>query len=75
MSTTETYTVTGMTCEHCVNAVTEEIKKIDGVDSVQIELNAGAASPVRVVSAGPLSVESVREAVDEAGYELVAPTR
>jgi len=65
---TETvYTVTGMTCEHCVKAVTEEVGKIDGVESVAVDLPTGA---VTVVSAGELSAEAVREAVDEAGYQV-----
>lgn len=65
---TETvYTVTGMTCEHCVKAVTEEIGNIDGVESVAVDLPTGA---VTVVSAAALSDEAVRAAVDEAGYQV-----
>jgi copper ion binding protein len=65
---TETsYIVTGMTCEHCVNSVTEEVGKIDGVESVAVDLPTGA---VTVVSASVLSEDAVRAAVDEAGYQV-----
>ena len=67
MAVTTTYTVTGMTCGHCVSAVTQEISAIDGVADVQVDLGSGA---VTVTSDGPLSEEAVRAAVDEAGYEL-----
>jgi copper chaperone CopZ len=69
MSTT-TYTVTGMTCGHCVSSVTEEISALPGVQDVQIELNPGSESRVTVTSDAPLADEAVRGAVDEAGYEL-----
>ena len=68
--TTATYTVTGMTCGHCVSAVTEELRRLDGVTDVDIDLNAGAASRVTVTSDAPLPEDAVRDAVDEAGYEL-----
>ena len=67
MAVTSTYTVTGMTCGHCVSAVTQEISAIDGVGDVRVDLASGA---VTVTSDGPLSEETVRAAVDEAGYEL-----
>lgn len=67
MAVTSTYTVTGMTCEHCVGAVTQEISTIDGVGDVRVDLASGA---VTVTSDGPLSADAVRAAVDEAGYEL-----
>jgi copper chaperone len=67
MNTTTTYTVTGMTCSHCVNAVTEEVTKIPGVVDVQVDLASGA---VDVASAGPLAETDVKAAVEEAGYEL-----
>jgi copper chaperone len=62
-----TYTVTGMTCDHCVQAVTGELSALPGVDSVDVDLSSGA---VRVSSAAPLDDADVRAAVDEAGYEL-----
>lgn len=61
------YTVTGMTCEHCVASVTEEIGEIDGVCDVRVDLPTGA---VTVVSTAPLDEGQVRAAVVEAGYEL-----
>lgn len=65
---TETsYTVTGMTCEHCVKSVTEEVGRIEGVESVAVDLPTGA---VTVVSSRELSDEAVRAAVDEAGYQV-----
>lgn len=64
---TQTYAVTGMTCEHCVRAVTDELSALPGVEEVRVDLAAGTAA---VTSASPLPVESVRAAVDEAGYEL-----
>ena len=63
-----TYTVTGMTCGHCVSSVTEEISEIAGVSDVAVDLATGA---VTVTSAEPLSDSAVRGAVEEAGYQLV----
>ncbi len=65
-----TYTVTGMTCEHCVASVTEEITEIDGVTAVDVDLPTGA---VTVTSATPVQDADVRVAVEEAGYRLAAP--
>jgi copper chaperone CopZ len=67
MSVTSTYTVSGMTCSHCVQAVTSELSGLPGVDTVQVDLGTGA---VTVTSEAPLSADAVRAAVDEAGYEL-----
>jgi copper chaperone len=68
MSATANYTVTGMTCGHCVQAVTDELTSLDGVQQVDVELSSGA---VTVVSDDPLDREAVAAAVDEAGYALV----
>lgn len=68
--TTQTYTVSGMTCDHCVAAVTDELTAIGGVTSVTIDLVAGGTSAVTVESATPLDPATVAEAVDEAGYVL-----
>ncbi len=65
--TTTTYRVTGMTCDHCVRAVTTELVLMPGVRSVDVDLAVGA---VTVTSDGPLDQEEVREAIDEAGYAL-----
>ena len=62
----KTYTVTGMTCGHCVNAVTEEVSKVDGVDTVAVDLESGH---VTVTGAG-YTDEQIAAAVDEAGYAL-----
>lgn len=70
MSVTMTYGVTGMTCDHCVKAVAEEVSALDGVTSVQIDLVADGVTQVSVTSAEPLERGRVAEAVDEAGYEL-----
>jgi copper chaperone CopZ len=72
MSTTTTYSVSGMTCGHCTAAVTEEISKLVGVQDVKIDLVAGGTSTVQVTSEAALDEAAVRDAVDEAGYELVA---
>jgi copper chaperone CopZ len=68
MITTATYSVSGMTCDHCVRAVTTELVLLPGARSVDVDLAEGA---VTVTSDGPLDLEQVREAVDEAGYSLV----
>ena len=68
---TQVFHVTGMTCDHCVAAVTEEVGAIPGVETVSIDLHAGATSDVTVSSAQPLAIDTIRAAVDEAGYELV----
>ena len=69
MSTTSTYTVTGMTCSHCVASVREEVTKVDGVTAVDVELATGT---VIVQSEGPVDRAAVVAAVDEAGYEVTA---
>jgi copper chaperone len=70
MSSTAIYGVTGLTCDHCVRAVTAEVAAIPGVRDVEVDLVAGGTSAVRVVSTEPLPADTVRDAVDEAGYEL-----
>jgi len=67
MTVSETYTVTGMTCGHCVQAVTDELIRLPGVRDVRVDLNSGE---VRVQSDGMLPLDEVRAAVDEAGYAL-----
>ena len=70
--TTTTYSVTGMTCGHCSDSVTQEISKLAGVQEVTIDLVAGGTSAVHVTSESALDDNAVRAAVDEAGYELAA---
>jgi len=65
--TTTRYTVAGMTCDHCASAVSTEGGRIDGVTAVEVDLPSGA---VTVTSSAPLDETDVRDAVDEAGYEL-----
>jgi copper chaperone len=67
MSQTSTYTVTGMTCGHCVASVTEEVQEISGVEDVQVVLESGTLT---VTSTQPLDDATVRSAVEEAGYAL-----
>lgn len=64
---TGTWTVTGMTCQHCVASVTEEVAEIDGVTDVVVDLESGALT---VTSDQPLPDDAVRAAVEEAGYAL-----
>ncbi|MER5466418.1 MULTISPECIES: cation transporter [unclassified Streptomyces] len=65
---TTVYQVTGMTCGHCEGAVSSEISGLPGVVSVKAVASTGQ---VTVISEAPLDDAMVREAVDEAGYELV----
>ena len=68
MSTT-TYTVSGMTCSHCVASVREEVGEIPGVGDVQVDLESGRLA---VTSDRPVDVDQVRAAVEEAGYQLTS---
>ena len=66
---TKTYTVTGMTCAHCVSSVGTEIKQIPGVTDVQVDLASGH---VTVTSEQPVDDAAVAAVVDEAGYALAS---
>lgn len=66
-TSTQTFTVTGMTCGHCVASVTEEVSEIAGVENVDIDLATGS---VTITSSTPLEDDAVRAAVEEAGYVL-----
>ena len=69
--TTTTYAVTGMSCEHCVNAVTGELSGLGGVADVTVALVPGGGSRVTVTSDSPLPVDAVSAALDEAGgYQI-----
>jgi copper chaperone len=69
--TSTTYQVTGMTCAHCVRAVTDEVGSLDGVTDVSVDLVPGGTSAVTVTSDAPLIADVVRAALDEAGaYHL-----
>ena len=70
--TTSTYAVTGMTCEHCVRAVTSELTGLDGVADVAVELVPGGESRLTVTSSEPLPAVAVAAALDEAGGYALA---
>ncbi|MEU5093389.1 heavy-metal-associated domain-containing protein [Streptomyces sp. NPDC020996] len=63
-----TFGVTGMTCAHCVRAVTEEISGVAGVESVTVDLATGS---VTVTVSRPVDRAAIADAVDEAGFTLV----
>jgi copper chaperone CopZ len=65
--TTTSYKVTGMSCEHCANAVTSELRRIESVSAVTVELIPDGVSLVTVTSAHPLADDAVSAALDEAG--------
>lgn len=65
--TTSTVQVQGMTCEHCVAAVSGELSKLDGVTNVEVDLDSGS---VTIDSTRSLGDAEIADAIDEAGYEL-----
>jgi copper chaperone CopZ len=65
---TQTFLVRGMTCEHCVRAVTEELEKLPGVEHVAVDLSTGA---VTLATENAVGDADVAAAVDEAGYDVV----
>jgi copper chaperone CopZ len=70
---TATYTVSGLTCDHCVHAVKSEFSALSGVSEVTVDLVPGGESKVTVTSDAPLALDDVRTALDEAGdYQLVS---
>ena len=70
--TTTAYSVDGLTCGHCVGAVTAELSALDGVETVEVDLAPSGTSTVVVTSAAPLTEAQLLEALDEAGdYRLV----
>lgn len=66
MSSTETYSVVGMTCEHCARSVSAEVSALPGVTEATVDLSSGQ---VKVTSEG-LGINQVRGAIEEAGYTL-----
>jgi copper ion binding protein len=64
---TQTYTVTGMTCGHCVASVTEEVSELPGVSDVSVDLESGRLT---VTAEPPVGDDQVRAAVEEAGYAV-----
>ena len=70
---TQTFPVTGLTCSHCVGAVTSELQEIPGVTGVTVDLVAGGTSTVTVSSDRPVEEAQVAKALDEAGdYRLAS---
>lgn len=67
---TTTYKVSGMTCDHCINAVTNELLAIEGVTAVEVSLESG---DVIVTNSREIPLVKIAAAIDEAGYELVLP--
>ncbi|GAA3786255.1 heavy-metal-associated domain-containing protein [Sphaerisporangium flaviroseum] len=65
--TTSTYTVTGMTCGHCVSSVKEEVGEVPGVTGVEVDLGSGR---VEVSGSGTLDDAAIRAAIEEAGYQV-----
>jgi cation-transporting P-type ATPase A/B/Cu+-exporting ATPase len=65
--TTTSYKVTGMSCEHCANAVTSELSSLDGVTTVTVDLVPGGLSLVTATSVRPLADDAVAAALDQAG--------
>jgi copper ion binding protein len=63
---TRSYTVEGMSCQHCVDAITEEVTRVDGVSAVAVDLVGGTVT----VTGEPIDDEQVRAAIDEAGYTV-----
>ena len=67
--------INGMTCGHCVASVTEELSEVPGVLNVEVILNSGATSKATVVTNPELDDNALRDAVSEAGFELVGIAR
>ena len=65
--TQQTYTVVGMTCDHCARSVTQEVSAVDGVTDVRVDQAPGQ---VDVTTIAPVTVAAVQAAVEEAGYTL-----
>ena len=69
---TETLLVEGMTCEHCVASVTEELSELAGVTDVSVELNVGGSSVVTVSTSSPVDESALHAAINEAGYQVAS---
>ncbi len=70
MTVSAKYPVVGMTCQHCVAAVTQEVSAIDGVRDVTVDLRSEGASVVQITSDEDIAFAAVDAAVQEAGYTL-----
>ncbi len=67
---TKSINVEGMTCDHCVSAVTDELNKISGVTGVNVALNTAGPTPVNIVADNDISDSDIAAAVEEAGYTI-----
>lgn len=65
--TEQTYAVEGMTCAHCAGAVSREVRRIEGVSDVRVDVAAGTLT---VGATTPVSDDAIAAAVDEAGYTV-----
>lgn len=65
----QSFHVEGMTCQHCVSAVTEEVGQVPGVSGVEVDLDSGSL----LVHGGSIDDAAIRAAVEEAGYTLAGP--
>lgn len=70
---TQTVAVQGMTCGHCVKAVTEEVSAIPGVTDVTVDLVNGGTSTVTITAAAPVTDDAIAAAIEEAGYTIAPP--
>lgn len=70
-----TLNVTGMTCHHCVSSVKEELGEIAGVSNIDVALNTGGTSVVTFDADASVTDEQIRDAIDEAGYDIAELTR
>lgn len=68
---TTTVKISGMTCGHCVDAVTEELSALDGVEKVTVDLVNGGVSRARITTTGPVHESEISEAIAEAGYVML----
>lgn len=67
--------VRGMTCAHCVNAVTEEVGAVTGVETVTVDLQPEGTSTVTITATAPVDPDALAAAVAEAGYEVADLTQ
>ncbi|MCU1455822.1 MAG: copper-binding protein [Acidimicrobiales bacterium] len=72
MTTTSSWAVAGMTCDHCARAVRTEVERVSGVERAVADVAAGRLD---VTAVAPPAEDALRDAIDEAGYTLVGPWR
>lgn len=68
LDTVRVYAASGMTCQHCVLAVTEEVAEVDGVERVHVDLAGGQLT----VQGSGFAAGSINAAVVEAGYAVIS---